>query len=116
MGTGYGSAPLALSLERGQVQRVLVEAGSSVLVVEGAAVLRFPFVWLAEHVVARHLPLEGNAVHRLEAGGWIELAAIGACELLILPPEVNPHRNWLLRIVCQARLAGASPQDAVSGA
>ena len=68
MGKGYGSAPLALSLVRAQVQRVLVEAGSSVIVLDGGVTLRYPFAWLAERVIASHLPLAAEQVFRLEEG------------------------------------------------
>lgn len=99
MGTGYGSAPLALSLVRGQVQRVLVEAGSSVIVLEGALTLRFPFAWLAEHAVAPVLALGESEALSLSSGGWIDLHAADGAEVLILAPASQPLWQRLRRLV-----------------
>jgi len=82
-----GCAPLVLQLVAGQVQRVLVEAGSTIVVMQGVLTIRFPFAWLAENVVARELSVCAEAVHCLEQGGWIDLMAEGGVEAVVLPPD-----------------------------
>ena len=78
---------LSLVLASGQVQRVLVEAGSMLVVVEGALRIRFPFASLAERLVALEAPLAAEEACCLEEGGWIELLALEAAEVLILSPQ-----------------------------
>jgi hypothetical protein len=80
-------SPMTLALAAGQVQRVLVEAGSTLVVTQGSVTLRFPFAWLAGNVLARELPLLAEAAYPLEDGGWVDLVAVGRAEAVILPPE-----------------------------
>ena len=103
MGAGYESVPLPLSLVGGQVQRVLVEAGSSVVVVDGALTVRFPFAWLAERCMAQQLQVTAEQVYRFDEGGWVELVAHAAVEVVILPPEGRRRWQRLLRILSLAR-------------
>ncbi|MFO1345672.1 MAG: hypothetical protein U1E85_05180 [Rhodocyclaceae bacterium] len=85
MGARTGS--LSLLLASGQVQRVLVEAGSMLVVGKGTLRVCFPFATLAERLVAVEAPLAAEEACCLEAGGWIELLALEAAEVLILSPE-----------------------------
>lgn len=78
---------LSLVLASGQVQRVLVEAGSMLVVGKGALRVCFPFASLAERLVAVEAALAAEEACCLEAGGWIELLALEAAEVLILSPE-----------------------------
>lgn len=87
MNARQGSAPLALLLAAGQVQRVLVEAGSTIVVTQGALTIRFPFAWLAESVVACEIRLGADEVRCLEQGGWVDLVAGAGVEALLLPPD-----------------------------
>lgn len=87
MDARQGCSPMTLALAAGQVQRVLVEAGSTLVVTRGAVTLHFPFAWLAENVVARSVPLSAEAAYRLEDGGWVDLVAERGAEAVILPPE-----------------------------
>lgn len=92
-------APLVLSLAKGKGQRLLVEEGTSLVVMSGALRLCYPFAWLAERVVAPSVDLTANASFRLDAGGWIELRADADTELLLLPPEGGRLLQWLRRLV-----------------
>jgi hypothetical protein len=87
MDARQGCSPMTLALAAGQVQRVLVEAGSVLVVTQGAVTVRFPFAWLAEHVVARSVPVSAEAAYRLEDGGWVDLVAERDAEAVIVSPE-----------------------------
>lgn len=87
MNARLGCSPMPLALAAGQVQRVLVDAGSMLVVTQGALTVRFPFAWLAGNVVSRELALYAEAAHRLEDGGWIDLMAEGEAEAVILAPD-----------------------------
>ncbi|MBI2307715.1 MAG: hypothetical protein HYU78_10485 [Rhodocyclales bacterium] len=87
MNARQGSAPMTLVLAAGQVQRVLVEAGSMIMVTQGALTVRFPFAWLAENVVACETQVRADEARCLEQGGWIDLVASGSVEALLLPPD-----------------------------
>lgn len=78
---------MRLALGKGDARRVLVEAGTTVLVLEGSANVRGPLQWLAETPVAPEQPLGLEQVLTLEGGGWIDLMAAEAAELLVLPPQ-----------------------------
>ncbi|HEX5804382.1 MAG TPA: hypothetical protein VFY24_15300 [Azospira sp.] len=116
MNARQGSAPLALRLGAGQAQRVLVEAGSVIVVTQGALSIRFPFAWLAENVVARECPVRTDEAYCLEQGGWIDLVADGSVEALVLPPDgaglwarVGQRLGRMLRDV---RASARQPQQA----
>lgn len=78
---------MRLALGKGDTRRVLVEAGTTVLVLEGSASVRGPLQWLAETPVAPEQGLGSEQALTLESGGWIDLTAAEAAELLVLPPQ-----------------------------
>lgn len=87
MAARHEYSSMRLALAAGQVQRVLVEAGSTLVVTQGEVRLRFPFAWIADCVVAREISLCAEAALCLEAGGWVDLEAKGGVEMLVLQPE-----------------------------
>lgn len=78
---------MRLVLGKGDTHRVLVEAGTTVLVLEGSASVRGPLQWLAETPVAPEQRVGSEQALTLESGGWIDLMAFEAAELLVLPPQ-----------------------------
>ena len=78
---------MRLALGKGEARRVLVEAGTTVLVLEGSASVRGPLQWLAETPVALEQRLGSEQALTLESGGWIDLTAAEAAEFLVLPPQ-----------------------------
>ena len=78
---------MRLALGKGEARRVLVDAGTMVLVLEGSASVRGPLQWLAETTVAPEQRLSSEQTFTLESGGWIDLTAAEAVELLVLPPQ-----------------------------
>ena len=78
---------MRLALGKGEARRVLMEAGTTVLVLEGSASVRGPLQWLAETSVAAEQRLGSEQVLTLESGGWIDLIAVEGAELLVLPPQ-----------------------------
>lgn len=109
-------SPMTLALAAGQVQRVLVEAGSTLVVTQGTMRLRFPFAWLAGKVVARELPLLAEATYPLEDGGWVDLEAAGGAEAVILPPESAGLWAKLGQVLALpvGRRAGKFPEKSVA--
>lgn len=89
MDARLGCSPMTLTLAAGQVQRVLVDAGSMLVVAQGVLTVRFPFAWLAGSVVSRELALRAEAAHRLEDGGWIDLVAEGDAVAVLLAPDTE---------------------------
>ncbi len=82
-----GRQMMRLALGKGEARRVLVEAGTTVLLLEGSASVLGPLQWLAESPVAPEQRLEVEQALPLEGGGWIDLTATEAAELLVLPPQ-----------------------------
>jgi hypothetical protein len=78
---------MRLAFGKGDTRRVLVEAGTTVLVLQGSASVRGPLQWLAETPVAPEQRLGVEQALTLEGGGWIDLMATEAAELLMLPPQ-----------------------------
>ena len=78
---------MRLALGKGEARRVLVEAGTTVLVLEGRVSVRGPLQWLAETPVALEQRLGSEQALTLEGGGWIDLMASEAAELLVLPTQ-----------------------------
>ncbi len=76
-----------LALGKGEARRVLMEAGTTVLVLEGSASVRGPLQWLAETPVAPEQRLGAEQALTLEGGGWIDLIAVEGAELLVLAPD-----------------------------
>lgn len=106
MGARQGCSPVTMALAAGQAQRLLVEAGSILVVTQGALTVRFPFVWLAEKVVARELSVRAEEAHCFQEGGWIDLLALGSVEALLLPPD--DIGLWARAGQCLARLLTAA--------
>lgn len=77
---------MSFALATGQRQQVLVEAGSAVLVATGRAALRGTPLWLAEQVVAREQLLEAEQAWVAETTGWVEFAAQGTTQIVVIPP------------------------------
>jgi len=78
---------MRLALGKGEARRVLVEAGTKVLLLGGNASVRGPLQWLAETAMAPEQRLGVEQALTLENGGWIDLTATEAAELLVLPPQ-----------------------------
>ena len=101
---------MRLALGKGDARRVLVEAGTTVLVLEGSASVRGPLQWLAETPVAPEQRLGSEQALTLESGGWIDLTAIEAAELLVLPPQ--GLQVWQRVVRGLERLVGAKSLSA----
>lgn len=78
---------MSLALGAGQSQQILVEAGSTVLVVAGRAVLRSTLLWLAENVVAPEQVCETEQAWVAETAGWIQIAAQCPTQIVVIPPD-----------------------------
>lgn len=78
---------ISLALGAGECRQLLVEAGSSVLVVSGKVLLRSPAAWLAETVQLPERLLESEQVALVENTGWIDLLAREAGQLVLIPPD-----------------------------
>lgn len=87
MGARYGNSPMPLVLAAGQVQRVLVEGGSTLVIMQGVLTVRYPFAWLAQNIVALEARLAAEGAHCFREGGWVDLVASRDVEAMILPPE-----------------------------
>lgn len=74
-----------LTLARGETRRVLLEAGTLVLVVSGSLVLRGPLQWLAETIVAPEQRLAPEQGLELASGGWVDLLAGDGAQVVLLP-------------------------------
>ncbi len=95
---------MRLALGKGESRRVLVEAGTTVLLVAGNLALRGPLVWLAENIVAPEQHLRPEQSLMLESGGWIDLMAVDAAELVVMPPD--GVQVWQKVVRCCERLLG----------
>lgn len=82
---------------------MLVEAGSTLVVSEGALRLRYPFASLAERLVAVEVPLGAEEACCLQESGWIELVVTKSTKVLILSPEsaglLVQGRRYLERVI-----------------
>jgi hypothetical protein len=74
-----------LTLARGETRRVLVGAGTLVLVVSGSLVLRGPLAWLAETIQAPEQRLDPEQALELAGGGWVDLLAGDGAQFVLLP-------------------------------
>lgn len=95
---------MRLALGKGDSRRVLVEAGTTVLVLEGALTVRGPLRWLAENIVAPEQRLRPEQSLVIETGGWIDLTAVEVAELVVLPPD--GVQVWQKVARCFERLLG----------
>ncbi len=96
-----------MALQQGERRQVLLEAGSTVLVLAGRLGLREPMDWLAEHAVSRECGLEAEQAWVAERGGWVDLAALATVQVVILPPESVSF--WWQVGRCLDSLIGAVP-------
>lgn len=99
---------MVLMLAAGCVQRVLVEAGSSIVLTQGVVTVSFPYAWMAERVVAREALVRAEEIHCLEEGGWIDLLAASDVEAVILPPGQG---LWERLGRCVARVLSAAQPE-----
>lgn len=76
-----------LTMPGGARQQVLVEAGSTVLVVAGAVTLRAPLQWLAGNMLARELMLGAEEIWVADTSGWVELVARDSSRAVIIPAD-----------------------------
>ena len=77
---------LKLQLARGECRRILVEAGSELVLIDGRARVRQPPCWLADSVQVAEFALAAEEMRRVEEGGWIEVQAAEAATLLVIGP------------------------------
>ncbi len=95
---------MRLALGKGDSRRVLVEAGTTVLALDGTLTVRGPLVWLAENIVVPEQRLRPEQSQVIEAGGWIDLTAVEAAELVVMPPD--GVQVWQKVARCFERLLG----------
>lgn len=97
---------VSLTLARGELNRVLVESGTTLLVVSGSLLVRGPIRWLAESVVAPEARLGAEQTLVFCEGGWIDVVAGENLEVLLLRPEAAGLWQGLRRLGqrCQACL------------
>ena len=81
---------IGLALQQGEQRQLLLEAGTTVLVLAGRLAMQAPLVWLAENIIARETVLEGEEAWVAERDGWISLEALGAVQAVVLPPDGVP--------------------------
>lgn len=112
-----GNSPMNLVLAAGQVQRVLVEAGSMLVVTEGVLSVRFPFRCLADNLVALEAQLRAEEAHQLQDGGWVDLVALVRVQAMILPPKSSVLWEQVGRYVGRmfAATQSARPENADIG-
>ncbi|MBI2278419.1 MAG: hypothetical protein HYU74_13815 [Dechloromonas sp.] len=78
---------MSLVMPGGARQQVLVEAGSTVLVVAGALALRAPLQWLAGNMLVRAVMLGAEEIWVADTSGWVELVARGSTRAVIIPAD-----------------------------
>lgn len=76
-----------LALSSGETRQILLEAGSTVLVLAGQLAVRRPMLWLAENMVAPEVFLGAEQAWVVETGGWTDLQAKGCATVIIVPPD-----------------------------
>lgn len=76
-----------LNLQQDESRQLLLEAGSTLLVLGGRLGLRQPAAWLAEQVVSREVLLEAEEAWVAEEGGWVDLVARKSTQVVIIPPD-----------------------------
>ena len=78
---------LNLSLSSSESRQVLLEAGSTVLVIGGQLAVHRPTVWLAENIIEPAVLLVAEQAWIAESGGWITLQAQGCVQFVVIPPD-----------------------------
>lgn len=88
---------MKIELAAGESRQILVEGGSTLLLLSGCAEVRSPFGWLAENIHQARTQLDAENSVPVEQGGWIELTGRTAAQFVILPPDTQPLWSSLLR-------------------
>ena len=76
-----------MALAQGERRQLLLEAGSTVLVLAGRVALREPMEWLADQPVARECRLDAEQAWVAGRAGWLDLAALATARIIVLPPD-----------------------------
>jgi len=76
---------MRLVLQQGEACKVVLEAGSTVLLLSGRAQLRMPIGWMAETTVHREYLLLAEEAWVAESSGSLDLVAIEGLIAVILP-------------------------------
>jgi hypothetical protein len=85
--------PAAHPLRAGATLRIAAQRGSILYVRHGRIVLRNPPDWLSDSRLAPCLRLNAEEADRVAIDGWLEITALEAAEVLLLPPPPRP--GWL---------------------
>lgn len=75
---------MSLALQPGESRQLLLEAGCTVLVLEGKLRLRSPAAWLAEQVLIAERTVVAESAWCAEVDGWLEMSALEASRLVVL--------------------------------
>lgn len=98
---------IPLTLKAGESRQLLLEYGSTVLVLEGRLLWREPPAWMADTVVACERGLGPEEVHRVERSGWTEFSASQAVQAVIIAPDSVAFWSQVGR--CLGRLFDTGP-------
>lgn len=93
---------IPLSLGAGETRRLLLEAGSTVLVLSGQLVWRDPPAWVAESIIANAQLLGSEEARVVERSGWVEFSARRTVLAVIIAPDAVAF--WSQVGCCLARL------------
>lgn len=91
-------------LRAGEVLRLSLEQGATLVVAGGCLQVRSAPQWLAEQTLRMEWRLDAGEVQALADSGWFELTAAGDVELLILRPQ-SRWRVWQSALQQRYRLA-----------
>jgi hypothetical protein len=78
---------ISLALQQGERRQILLETGTTVLVLAGRAVLHAPLAWLAENTIAPETVLDAEEAWVADCAGWIDLEANTKVRAVVLPPN-----------------------------
>ncbi|RIX49444.1 MAG: hypothetical protein D3M94_00050 [Rhodocyclales bacterium GT-UBC] len=76
-----------LMMQQGEARQLLLETGSTLLVLGGRLELHLPSAWLAEQMVSRTVRLEAEQAWVAESGGWVDLLAAHTSQVVVIPPD-----------------------------
>ena len=106
---------MSLALAQGELRQLLLEEGSTLLVVSGRLAVTSPPLWVAESMMSPRRVVEPEAVWIAEPGGWVELQALQATQLVVIAP--GSVSLWRAVGRCLEGLVGLGrPADRVSKA
>lgn len=88
---------MKIELAAGESRQILVEGGSTLLLLSGCAEVCSPFGWLAENIHQTRTQLDAESSVAVEQGGWIELSGRSAAQFVVLPPDTMPLWSSLVR-------------------